>query len=100
MYLSISEHSLLAWEFWGCEEQDPSRLTSWGMKAPSPTGLFKVRCALVGAQSISQVLSHGSDQIVLGTLGMSRGSVCFRDLEKWGAEGEAEEGVLVFLVLT
>lgn len=31
---------------------------------------------------------------------MSRGSVCFRDLGKWGAKGEVEEGDLVSLVVT
>lgn len=46
------------------------------------------------------VRSHASDQTVLGALGMGNGSVCFKDLDNWGAEGEAEEGVLVSLVLT
>lgn len=54
-----------------------------GVKVHSPTGFFKVGCALMGVQSISWVLSHGSEQTALGTLGMSRSSVCFRDLEKW-----------------
>lgn len=99
MYLStrVHLHALLAWEFGGCEKQDPIPGPPWGMMVPSPTGLFKVGCALMGAQSISQVLSHGSGQTVLGTLGMS--SVCFKDLENWGAEGEAVEGVLFSLVV-
>lgn len=65
-----------------------------GVKLPSPAGLLKVGCAWWGG-SVPIIGAVPQAETVLGTPGMSRGSVCSRDLERWG-----EEGALVSLVVT
>lgn len=65
------------------------------VKLPSPAGFLKVGCAWWGGGSVPIIGAVPQAETVLGTPGMSRGSVCSRDLERSG-----EEGALVSLVVT